>query len=195
MVVFQVKLLQDSRRRNFFLFTNKTKNKQISKTFRHSSIRAFKKCTQRNQFWRLFSNYFLVCFDAPCLELSLKAKLEGIHYQTALFRCSLFRAFSKFIPLLHSIYSTGFDAPSLELSLNKVVRLFSLCIGIACFDAPLLELSLNHTKLAILSNLFAVSTLLNWSFRKMHTTKPILEAIFELFFSLLRYSLFGSFFK
>ena len=136
-----------------------------------------------------------LCFDAPCLELSLKAKLEGIHYQTALFRCSLFRAFSKFIPLLHSIYSTGFDAPSLELSLNKVVRLFSLCIGIACFDAPLLELSLNHTKLAILSNLFAVSTLLNWSFRKMHTTKPILEAIFELFFSLLRYSLFGSFFK
>ena len=59
-----------------------------------------------------------LCFDAPCLELSLKAKLEGIHYQTALFRCSLFRAFSKFIPLLHSIYSTGFDAPSLELSLN-----------------------------------------------------------------------------
>ena len=114
----------------------------------------------------------------------------------SLLRCSLFGAFFKVRSWKESIIrQLCFDAPCLELSLNKVVRLFSLCIGIACFDAPLLELSLNHTKLAILSNLFAVSTLLNWSFRKMHTTKPILEAIFELFFSLLRYSLFGSFFK
>ena len=96
MVVFQVKLLQDCRRRNFFLFTNKTKNKQISKTFRHSSIRTFEKFTERNQFWRLFSNCFLVCFDAPYLELFLNEKVEtNIIMQLCEFRCSSFGAFFK----------------------------------------------------------------------------------------------------
>ena len=108
MVVFQVKLLQDCPRRNFFLFTNKTKNKQISKTFRRSSIGAFEKCAQRNQFWRLFSNCFLVCFDAPCLEFYLKTTMRITSRRFSEFRCSLFGAFSKAQYCNATIYSDLF---------------------------------------------------------------------------------------
>ncbi len=103
----------------------------------------------------------------------------------------------------------------MEISLNKVVRLFSLCIGIACFDAPYLELSLNkygnmYTILRTLSfdapylelslnkygNMYTILRTLSFDAPYLELSLNMRQKIREhIYYSQFRCSLSGAFFK
>ena len=120
-----------------------------------------------NRVWALPCS-LVTSFDAPCLELSLNSK-DGVEIYSfsLLFRCSLFGAFFK-LATDNFILLAGvlrFDAPCLELSLN--ILGFFRCDknSLAGFDAPCLELSLNITRNWLyLTRNICVSMLLVWSF-------------------------------